>query len=66
MIKKGKRIAMKKTIEELALEYIASIAGTDPNLDISQYEADYNAFIAGANAVLNEQEQMETRSHLSS
>ena len=42
---------MKKTIEELALEYIASIAGTDPNLDISQYEADYNAFIAGANAV---------------
>jgi len=42
---------MKKTIEELAWEYIASIAGTDPNLDISQYEADYNAFIAGANAV---------------
>jgi len=54
---------MKKTIEELALEYIASIAGTDPNLDISQYEADYNAFIAGANAVLNEQEQKENCSH---
>jgi len=50
---------MKKTIEELAWEYIASIAGTDPNLDISQYEADYNAFIAGANAVLNEREQIE-------
>jgi len=44
---------MKKTIEELAWEYVASIAGTDPNTDISLFENDYNAFIAGANAVKN-------------
>ena len=58
-----KKPQMKKTIEELAWEYIASIAGTDPNLDISQYEADYNAFIAGANAVLDGQEQKEECTH---
>lgn len=44
---------MKKTIEELAWEYIASIAGTDPNTDLSLFEYEYNAFIAGANAVKN-------------
>ena len=44
---------MKKTIEELAWEYIQSIAGTDPNTDISLFEDDYNAFMAGANAVKN-------------
>jgi len=44
---------MKKTIEELAREYIQSIAGTDPNTDISLFENEYNAFMAGANAVKN-------------
>jgi len=44
---------MKKTIEELAWEYIQSIAGTDPNTDISLFENEYNAFMAGANAVKN-------------
>jgi len=44
---------MKRTIEELAWEYVASIAGTDPNTDISLFENEYNAFVAGANAVKN-------------
>ena len=44
---------MTKTIEELAFDYIQSIVGTDPNTDISLFENEYNAFIAGANAVKN-------------
>lgn len=44
---------MKKTIEELAWEYIQSIADTYPNTDISLFKNEYNAFMAGANAVKN-------------
>jgi hypothetical protein len=42
---------MKTATSDLAMSYIASIAGTDPNTDISQYEDIYDAFIAGAEAV---------------
>ena len=42
---------MKKATSDLAMAYIASIAGTDPNADVSQYEDIYDAFMAGAEAV---------------
>ncbi|MDB4343499.1 hypothetical protein OAA15_00600 [bacterium] len=42
---------MKKTIDELASEYIQELAGTNPNADLSAFSDDYRAFVAGANAV---------------
>lgn len=44
---------MKKTIDELATDYIRELAGTNPNADLSAFSDDYRAFLAGANAVKN-------------
>jgi len=43
----------KEKIESGAWSYIASVAGSDPNVDPSQFETDYNGFIAGADFVIN-------------
>ena len=40
-------------IEEMAMDYLNTIMPSDHNIDVSQYEIEYNAFIAGANAVKN-------------
>ena len=37
----------------MAMNYLNTIMPSDPNIDVSQYEIEYNAFIAGANAVKN-------------
>ena len=43
----------QEEIEKGAWSYIATVAGSDPNCDPSQFEPDYNGFIAGAHFVIN-------------
>jgi hypothetical protein len=43
----------KEKIESAAWSYIAIVAGSDPNVDPSQFEPDYNGFMAGADFVIN-------------
>lgn len=44
---------MQDKIHDLAMAYLASIAPSDPNFDISTLKYEYEIFVAGANAMLD-------------